>query len=262
RRDIAEHPRAEVRVAEDEAAEIAGECLDANAHRGCIEERRTPALAAFAAQEREHPGRVAEPPFEERVLDGAEIVHARFSRARVHTDNAVFLRLQVIDVGDAFDLEPPVYRLERGVAFEHVHRDDGVLTERLLPPAAEKFQTAWTSGAHSLGGGKLAEVEEAFARDSEVHENVVADDRVIAFQDVLVKRVEDAALAEARVFRNAFAPTVLDNNEVGVFRSRPLIAVRAGRAERFVLGKPNLRPVVWILTGLLGLLLWRGLLSG
>ena len=67
--------------------------------------------------------------------------------------------------------------------------------------------------------------------------------------------VEDVALAEARVFRNAGAPSVLDDDEISVFGTGLSVAVRSGRAERFVLGKPKLRSGAWLLTGLLGLLL-------
>src|SRR5262245_66206251 len=100
RLEIADHSPAEVRVAENEAAKIAGEFLDAHAHRCRIEERRTPALALFAAQEWEHPGRVAQPPFDEGLLDGVETVETRFALARVRTDDAVFARPQEIDVGE------------------------------------------------------------------------------------------------------------------------------------------------------------------
>src|SRR5262245_3131807 len=248
RREIAEHSRAEVRVAENEAAEIAGEFLDSHAHRCRIEERRTPALALFAAQEWEHPGRVAQPPFDEGLLDGVETVETRFALASVRTDDAVFARPQEIDVGDAGDLEPPIDRFVRGVTFEHVEREDEAFIGELLPPAAEKLGTAGWVGAYARQGGELSEVEEGFAREIEFHENVVADDRVIAFQDVLIIRVEDAALAEARVFRNADAPAVLDDDEISVFfRAGFSVTVRAGRAERLVLWKLKLRPVALLL---------------
>src|SRR5215470_428300 len=248
RLEIAEQSRAEIRVAENEAAEIAGEFLDAHAHRGRIEERRTPSLAPFAAQKRERLGRVSQPPFDEGLLDGVESVETRFALVRVRTDDAVFARPQEIDVGDAGDLEPPIDRFERGVAFEHVEREDEVFIGELLPPAAEKLGTVRWVGAYARQGGELAEVEEGLAREIEVHENVVADDRVIAFQDVLVIRVEDAALAEARVFRNADAPAVLDDDEISVFfRAGFSVTVRAGRAERLVLWKLKLRPVALLL---------------
>src|SRR5262245_6730220 len=254
RREIAEHSRAEVRVAENEAAEIAGEFLDAHAHRCRIEERRTPALALFAAQKRERLGRVSQPPFDEGLLDGVESVETPCTLALVCIDDAV-ARPQEIDVGDASDLEPPIDRFERGVAVVHIEREDEVFIGELLPPDAEKLGTAGWVGAYARQGRELSEVEEALAREIEVHENVVADDRVIAFQDVLVIRVEDAALAEARVFRNAGAPAVLDDDEIGVlFRAGFPVTVRAGRAERLVLRKLKLRPVALILAGLLGFL--------
>src|SRR5262245_52948237 len=65
RLEIAEHPHAEVRVVENEAAKIAGELLNAHAHRRSIEEWRAPALATFAAQEWYQFGRIAQTPFEE-----------------------------------------------------------------------------------------------------------------------------------------------------------------------------------------------------
>ena len=117
-----------------------------------------------------------------------------------------------------------------------------VLAQSSLPPAsatapaaqssaAEKLEGARKVGAYARRSRELAEVEKALAREIEVHENVVADDRVIAFQDVLVIRVEDAALAEARVFRNAGAPAVLDDDEIGVFfRAGFPVTVRARRA--------------------------------
>src|SRR5262249_10364900 len=99
------------------------------------------------------------------------------------------------------------------------------------PPAAEKLGTAGTSGADVLRNRDPLDVGETLARESKVHENVVADDRVIAFQDVLVIRVEDAALAETRIFGNAGAPAVLDDDEIGVFfRAGFPVVVRAGRA--------------------------------
>src|SRR5262249_178654 len=151
------------------------------------------------------------------LFDGVEPVEARFAFARILIDDAVLARPQEIDVGEAGDLEAPVYRFERGVAFEHVERKDEVLVDGIQPPAAETFATAGFVGADVLRNREPLDVGEALAREIEVQENVVADDRVIAFQDVLVIWVEDAALAESRVFRNAGAPAVLDDDEIGVF---------------------------------------------
>jgi hypothetical protein len=68
-------------------------------------------------------------------------------------------------------------------------------------------------------------------------------------------RVDDAALAEARVFRNADAPAVLDDDEISVFfRAGFSVTVSAGRAERLVIWKSKLRPVAMILASLLGIL--------
>src|SRR5262245_29507335 len=149
RLEIAEQSRAEIRVAENEAAEIAGELLDADAHRCRIEERRTPALAPFAAQKRERLGRVAQPPFDEGLLDGVESIETLCTLARVRIDDAVIAHPQVIDVGDAGELEPPIDRFERGVAFEQVEREGEVFIGELLPPAAEKLGTAGKFGAYA-----------------------------------------------------------------------------------------------------------------
>src|SRR5262249_45388747 len=124
RRDVAEHPHAKVRVAEDEAAEIAGELLNAHAHRARIEERGAPLLTPFAAQERQYFCRIAKTQFGKHLLDGVEAAQTRFAFAHINVDDAIFTRSQKIDVRDAGDLKPPVNRFERSVAFEEIERED------------------------------------------------------------------------------------------------------------------------------------------
>src|SRR5262249_28003370 len=262
RPDVAEHPRAEVRVAEDKASKIAGEFLDAHAHRGRIEERRTTALAPFAAQERYQFRRIAQTPFEEHSLDGVESVDARLAFAHILIDDAVFARPQIIDVRNEGCFEPPVNRFERSVAFEHVEGHDEILVDEILPAATEKFKAAGKLAADVLRHRQPAEVEEALAGERQVHENVVADDRVTAFQTCLAIGVEDAALGEARVFRDAYAPPIFNYHETGVFRAGLLAPRPTRRAQRLIIRQSKPRPVarVWAralrrLSRLLGLIL-------
>src|SRR5262249_38423728 len=243
RRDVAEHPHAKVRVAEDEAAEIAGELLNAHAHRARIEERGAPLLTPFAAQERQYFCRIAQTPFGKHLLDGVEAVQTRFAFAHINVDDAIFTRSQEIDVRDAGDLKPPVNRFERSVAFEEIEREDEVLVENLLAPTTEKFQAAGTIAADVLRHRQPAHVKRAFTRQREVHKNAVADDRVVTFQDVLAVWVEDVAFAETRVFRGADAPAVPDHTEIRVFTTGPaLAACRPRRATRSVFRQPRPRP--------------------
>src|SRR5262245_20801785 len=237
RLEIAEHPHAEVRVVENEAAKIAGEFLNAHAHRGSIEEWRAPAFAVFAAQEWNQFGGIAQTPLEKHLLDGVESVYTRFAFARISIDDAVFTRPQIIDVRDEGHFEPPVDRFERGVALEHVEGHGEILIDEILPAETEKFKAAGTLAAQVLRDRKAADVEEALADERQVHENVIADERVIALQDVLAIGVEDVALAKARVFREADAPAVFNHHEIGVFGTGfALVARRAGGAQRFFLG--------------------------
>src|SRR5262249_49176809 len=204
-------------------------------------------LAPFAAQERYQFGRIAQTPFEEHLRGGVVLLYTRFAFAQIRIDDAVFARPQIIDVRDEGGFEPPVNRVERSVAFEHVEGHDEILVDEILPTATEKFKAAGTLAAHVLRYRQSADVEEALAGERQVHENAIADDRVIAFQKVLAIGVEDAALAEARVFWEADAPTIFKHHEISVFRAEFLVPRRTCRAQRLIIRQSRPRPLARVL---------------
>ena len=101
---VAEEAHAGVGVAEDEAAEVAGERLRAGADGEEVVVRREVAQLALVPD----------------LLQREKAVGAPGAAPHVGLDDGVLLDAQVVEVGDERCFEPLRGRLERGVAFEDV----------------------------------------------------------------------------------------------------------------------------------------------
>ena len=108
---VAEEAHAEVRVGEDEAAEVAGERLRAGADGDEVVVRREVAQLALV----------------EELLQREAAVGALGAAAHVGLDDGVLLDAHVIEVGDERRFHALRDRLERGVALEEIAGEDEVL---------------------------------------------------------------------------------------------------------------------------------------
>ena len=137
---VAEEARAGLFVAEDEAAEIAGEALDAHAERGEIEVR----LAG------------------EKALLDEEFLHADGGigavRAGAHVDGeqSVLAGDGVVDVELRRDFEFEIDGFEAGAAAEEVEADAEILLEEGLLAAAEEVELAGVGGTRDGWHGDTA----------------------------------------------------------------------------------------------------------
>jgi hypothetical protein len=141
--------------------------------------------------------------------------------ADVDVDDPVLARLEIVDVGDTGNFKAPIHRFERSVALKEIDRDDEGLTDLILTPSPEEFETARITSADILPHRHATKFGVGLADDGEVEKLVVADDGIIAFEHVLAKWVEDISFAETRILRDSDAPSVLNHHKIGVFRQWP-----------------------------------------
>ena len=122
-------------------------------------------------------------------------IQPRGAFPNVEIDDAVFLRRQVIDVDFGRDLDAPVRRAERRrVAMKQVEGERHVLAHEELPEASEKLRFAWTGRAYTAGNRQAAAVGERVAGGCDVEKRLVADDRIIALELVVIERIVPVAL--------------------------------------------------------------------
>ena len=175
----AEEPDAPVDVREQEAAEVGVERLGAGPDRDEV---------------------VVGPQVGELVLDERLLKCPDFSRPRRPLEHvgAGLRQLAEREVADAQgrgQLDPPVDRLEGGVAVEQVERErEEIEREETVGPAEEVPRERALRALERRGlRGDLPPLEVEVGRRRDVEERVLAEDRIIPLEDVLVERVEPAA---------------------------------------------------------------------
>ena len=135
---VAEEAHAGLLVGENEAAEIAGEGLNADAQRNEI------VLIAEVLQLH----------FGEAFLQADVRIQPRGSFAHVEVDDAVFLHGQVVDIHLGRDLDSPVGGTERRVAMKQVEGKRQVLAHEELAEAPEELCSPGLAEPKPLGTGK------------------------------------------------------------------------------------------------------------
>src|SRR5439155_23936161 len=166
-----------------EAAEVAGERLDADARRDEV---------VVGAQ-------VAEVVLDEQLLEAHLAVQAGGALPDVDVDRAGVPGVEVVDVEDRGHAQLPVARPEGRVALEELQGDDEVLIEVELIAGAEELGPSRLRGADVARQRNAAKLEQAVADGGDRDEVLLADDRVVALEDVLVVRVPPPAALEGRV---------------------------------------------------------------
>src|SRR5262249_13495541 len=151
--EVAEDAGAEVVVAEDEATEVAGKRLDAEARRDEV---------VVGAE-------VAEVVFDEQLLEAYLTVQPRRALPGVDVDDARVSSVEVVDVEHARHAYLPVARPEGRIALEELQGDDEILIEEELIAGTEELGPAGLIGAHVARQRDAAELEQAVAdgRDRE-----------------------------------------------------------------------------------------------
>ena len=225
--EIAEEPGAQVVVAEDEAAEVAGERLDADARRDEV---------VVGAQ-------VAEVVLDEQLLEAHLAVQAGRALPDVDVDHAGVPGVEVVDVEDRGHTQLPVARPEGRVALEELQGDDEVLIEVELIAGAEELGPSRLRGADVARQRNAAKLEQAVADGGDRDEVLLADDRVVALEDVLVVRVPPPAALEGRVLERPLVAVPVGNAEPPPVENRHEIGARLGgnrtdRARSRLAGRP------------------------
>src|SRR5262249_27374353 len=134
---VAEEASPEVRVVEDEPAEIRHERLDPRPERDEV------VVAREGGELR----------LRERLLERDVVAAAALALAYVHVHEVPLLDAQVVQVGDARGLEGPGPRLERGLALEELDRNRRARRREELPALAEELALAGVPGATPLPTG-------------------------------------------------------------------------------------------------------------
>src|SRR5262249_42529539 len=224
--EVAEDAGAEVVVAEDEATEVAGKRLDAEARRDEV---------VVGAE-------VAGVVFDEQLLEADLTVPPRRALPGVDVDDARVSSVEVVDVEHGRHAYLPVARPEGRIALEELQGDDEILIEEELIAGTEELGPAGLIGAHVARQRDAAELEQAVADGRDREEVFLAEDRIVALENVLVIRVPEPAALVGRILERPLVPVpvgeaepppVGDRDEVGARlrgnrpdRARPGLAGR------------------------------------
>ena len=186
RRVVAEGANAEVGVVEDEAAKVAVERLRSDADGDEIVVRR----------------QISELPFVEELLHREVAVGARRPAANVRLDQPVLAQMDVIEIADDRRFPSLRDRFECGVALKKIERGDDVFGEEILVVFAEEHDRVRLHGADSRRCRQRARLRKRVADAGEVEEPILAEKWQIAFDQILVVRIERCAiLADRTRFR-------------------------------------------------------------
>lgn len=152
---------------------------------------------------------------------GKPVIHVR-------TDDAQFRDRQVIDVENGLQVDSPVGRLEGRVAVRKVHAEPEELGVEELIPVADEVGLEGIRRALEAGRRRrdLPGFEQGFRGKRDVQERVLADDRVVALEHVLIVGVPPVAfdvriVVDGRMAvvvaipgRKTESPAVFDRHEV------------------------------------------------
>ena len=203
---VALQPHTEVVVGIKKPAEIAREVLDPG------DEREEVVVRA-------HVGEVI---LNETFLQPDVTVHAVRALARVNVDDVALERVEVVDLRDGRQADRPILGLERRVSLEDLDRGHEVLDEEELIGLAEKALAIGALRADSAGEGERPSLGQCVTLGLEQHEDVVAQDRIVALEDVLRVRIEQAAQGRVEARRAGL---------VGRLARRSVVALPLGKLD-------------------------------
>ena len=229
RPEVAEQAEAQLVVAEDEAAEVAGEALDTGPGRDEVVVGTD----------------ITQVILDEQLLEALEGVVARGALAHVDVHDARLPGVEVVQVEHGRHADFKVPRLEGRVALEETERQDEVLVDEDLIAGAEELRFSGLGRAGVARQRDPPQLQQAVADGRHAQEVALSEDRIIALEDVLVVRIPPAPSHVRRLQRplvavpvgESQAPAVEDRHEVGagLDRNRPTGA-RTGEAGWLVLG--------------------------
>src|SRR5213075_2344686 len=210
---VAEEPDAEVRIVENESAEIAHERLDPETRREEVVVVRQVAEMDFAerflervkifasrrvarAFEIVRQRREAGPESGKRIAEDGENGYRRHGcepgSTRIGIDRVIFRHPNVVVVRHEEEPQRPDHRLERRLAFEQVDADREIVREKELLASPEKLGAVRPRRANAARDRKLARFELKEIVQSEIEKNVLTDNRRVAFELALKVRVPEA----------------------------------------------------------------------
>src|SRR5438105_5499716 len=140
---IAENPDAEVRIVENETAEIAHERLNAGTKGNEIIVVRQIAQVEFA----------------EGFLQRPEFFFAGRAVLRIWIHHVPLLHLEVVVIVNAEHAHGPIDRLERGLALEKIDTDREIVRPEILLAPSEKLGAVRQRSAHPAWRRKFARFE-------------------------------------------------------------------------------------------------------
>ena len=168
---------------------------------------------------------------DEPLIQGGEGSAAREAVADVGADHGQFAGREIIDVEGRRQLDAPVDGPKRAVAVEQVQRQEEILRVQDLVRIAKEVLVAGIGTALKRRGGRghLPRFDQGLGRGRHFQKDILADDRVVALEDILVVRVPPVSL-DVRIvidrrmlliiavpFWEADPPAVLRRDEVVVF---------------------------------------------
>ena len=196
---VAEQACAEVRVGEDEAAEVRDERLDARPEGDEVELRRE----------------VGQLRFGERLLQREVLPASGAALPHVDVDEVPLPDAQVVQVEGGRALYGEALGPERRLALEQLGRHEGPRRRERLVASAEELPAPRIERAHSARRGQPPPLERRLQDAGQDEEDRIADDGLVALEDVLVVGVDVAPLHEARVFGIGDVPPVRHGGELG-----------------------------------------------
>src|SRR5947207_9895624 len=123
--------------------------------------------------------------FGKRFLQRPEFFFAGGTVLRIWIYDVVFLDIEVVVIVNAEQPQRPIDRLERGLSFQQIDADRKVVRPKLLFASPEKFRTVWLRRAHAARRRQFARFELKKIFGGDVEENVLIDDRRVAFEFAL-----------------------------------------------------------------------------
>src|SRR5262249_35212707 len=151
--------------------------------------------------------------------------------ARVDVHDPVLTGEEIVHVEDGRGSHLPVTRLEAGVAVEQLERDEEVLLDAELLALAEEAGAVRARAADVARHRQPAPFDEGVAAQRGDQEGVLADDRVVALEDILSVGIPPAAARLGGLVRRVRIAVIRRDARTPTVRQRDLLIAgyRVGR---------------------------------
>src|SRR5262249_19654214 len=121
------------------------------------------------------------------------------SGARIDIDYSSFARIEVVDIEDRSYLQLPVHWFETSVSVKEIERGNEILLQTNFVTTAEEVWIVRIERALSARRRQANERPNRVADPGQLEKDVLADDRVVALEHVLIVRIPPMTL-RVRVF--------------------------------------------------------------